>query len=187
MAENKKVENKETVLKQERLNKICLIAGIVVLVAVLVIFYFSRVNDARKAERISESYLISSGTLSLEIKNLEEVSQILSDAPSGDTFVLISYTKYQATYDLEKGLKSIIDDYDLADRFYYLNVSSIQSEDNYLERINNAFDTNLIQKVPTILYYNNGKLVDVVLRDDGNPINAGDFQKLLDIYDFEGR
>lgn len=187
MAETKKTEkNTENKLTQEKLNQICLIIGVVVLIAVLVIFYFYRVRDARKAERMSESYLLSNQTISLEIKNLEEVDQILTEAPS-EYFVLISYTKNQDTYELEKGLKTIIDNYALNDKFYYLDVTSIKDEDNYLERINNAFDTNLITRVPIILYYKENKLVDVALRDDNNPINAGDFQKLLDIYDIQGQ
>ena len=58
--------------------------------------------------------------------------------------------------------------------------------DNYLTRLNNAFNTDEITTVPIILYYRDGELVDTVTRDDANVINAGDFQKLLDIYEYEG-
>ncbi len=179
-------EPKTSKFTQEQVNKFCLIAGIVVLVIVLVIYYFSRVNSAQKAERIGESYLLSTQTLSLEIKNLEEIDQILTETPN-DYFILISYTRNQATYDLEKGLKPIIDNYALSDNFYYLDATKIREEDNYLATINNAFDTDMIKDLPIILYYHAGKLEDVVLREDGNPINAGDFQKLLDIYDIQGQ
>ena len=37
-----------------------------------------------------------------------------------------------------------------------------------------------IKSVPTILYYNEGKVVDIVERNDDNMMNSGDFQKLLD-------
>lgn len=177
-----KAAAKENKLTQEKLNNICLIAGIVVLVAVLVIFYFSRVGSAKRAERISASYLLTSETISLEIKSLAEVSQTLNEVPN-EYFVLISYTKNQDTYNLEKGLKDIIDKYNLSDRFYYLNVTNLKEEDNYLEQINNAFNTNNITAIPTILYYKDGKLVDLVKRADNNIINAGDFQQLLDIYE----
>ena len=55
--------------------------------------------------------------------------------------------------------------------------------------INNAFNTTEISEIPVILYYKNGSLVNdgIVQREDNNPINAGDFQKLLDIYEFEGQ
>ena len=59
--------------------------------------------------------------------------------------------------------------------------------DNYLTRLNNAFNTDEISTVPIILYFKDGELIDTVTRDDDNVINAGDFQKLLDIYEYEGQ
>ena len=60
------------------------------------------------------------------------------------------------------------------------------NEDNYINRLNNAFNTDKIKKVPVILYFKNGKVVDTVVRNDNNMINASDFQHLLDIYDYQG-
>ena len=57
-------------------------------------------------------------------------------------------------------------------------------EDNYLDKINQTFNTKNITKLPTILYYESGQLQEVVKRVDNHVINAGDFQKLLDIYEF---
>ncbi len=177
-------QNTNKGFNQDKMNKLTLILSVIVLLIILLIFYFYRWNDVRNAERIRSSYLLTSETVSLEIKNVEEVRQILSEAPT-EYFVLISYTKNNDTYTLEKGLKPLIDDYALSDRFYYLDATAIMGENDYLERLNNAFDTNKITKVPTILYYRDGKLAEVVERDDNNPINAGDFQKLLDIYEIE--
>ena len=75
----------------------------------------------------------------------------------------------------------------MSDSFYYLNIENIMDQDNYLTRLNNAFNTDKISTVPIILYYKNGELVNTVTRDDDNIINAGDFQKLLDIYEYEGQ
>lgn len=185
--DNKSVVKNEEIandIAKEKVNRGIFIAAVVVLIIVLVIFYLYRVHDVRLTERIQESYLLNSQTISLEIKNLSEVDQILTEAPD-DYFVLISYTNSQDTYDLEKGLKNIIDTYALSDHFYYFNATNIMKENNYLDELNKAFDTDLIKNVPTILYFHDGKLEDVVKRDDKNPINAGDFQKLLDIYDIE--
>ena len=60
-------------------------------------------------------------------------------------------------------------------------------QDNYITRINNAFNTDEIDKIPTILYYQDGELVYVVERDDDHMINAGDLQKLLDIDEYEAQ
>lgn len=180
--ELKEVEGAKHIFSQKNI----LIIVCIVLALILVIFYGYRVNKLKETDTLSKSYLLDSGTVSLEIKNLDKVNQILAESPT-EYFVLISYTGNKDTYKLENGLKRILDKYKLNDSFYYLNVKSIMDEDNYLNRLNNAFNTDKIKKVPTILYYKNGKIVDVVTRNDNNIINAGDFQKLLDIYGYEGQ
>lgn len=182
---NKTEVKKESDTKQTIPSKSILIAGAIILVLVLLGFYISNVSKEKNLKKLSESYLLKSGTVSLEFKNLDEISPILSESPN-EYFVLISYTKDEDTYNLEVGLKNIIDKYKLNDKFYYLNVESIMNEDNYINRINNAFNTDKIKKVPTILYYKDGSILDVVERYDNNPINASDFQKLLDIYGYVG-
>ena len=180
--EVKEVEGAKHIFSQKNI----LIIVCIVLALILVIFYGYRVNKLKETDTLSKSYLLDSGTVSLEIKNLDEVNQILAESPT-EYFVLISYTGNKDTYKLENGLKRILDKYKLNDSFYYLNVKNIMDEDNYLNRLNNAFNTDKIKKVPTILYYRNGKIVDVVTRNDNNIINAGDFQKLLDIYGYGGQ
>lgn len=181
-----KEEKKQVAEAKYRISQrnIYIIIGIVIVLAV-VGFYFFRLQQARNEEKLNSSYLISSGTVSLEIKNLDEVSQILLESPT-EYFVLITYTGNEDTYNLEEGIKTIIDDYKLSDSFYYLNIESIMDSDNYLTRLNSAFNTDKITTVPIILYFKDGELIDTVTRDDANIINAGDFQKLLDIYEYEG-
>ena len=174
-----KEEKKQVAEAKHRISQrnIYIIIGIVIVLAV-VGFYFFRLQQARNEEKLNSSYLISSGTVSLEIKNLDEVSQILLESPT-EYFVLITYTGNEDTYNLEEGIKTIIDDYKLSDSFYYLNIESIMDSDNYLTRLNSAFNTDKITTVPIILYFKDGELIDSVTRDDANIINAGDFQKLL--------
>ena len=181
-----KEEKKQVAEAKHRISQrnIYIIIGIVIVLAV-VGFYFFRLQQARNEEKLNSSYLISSGTVRLEIKNLDEVSQILLESPT-EYFVLITYTGNEDTYNLEEGIKTIIDDYKLSDSFYYLNIESIMDSDNYLTRLNSAFNTDKITTVPIILYFKDGELIDTVTRDDANIINAGDFQKLLDIYEYEG-
>lgn len=158
----------------------------VILALILLGVYIYRWRALTDETRYSKSFLLDSGTVSLEIKNLDEVSQIFSEPPT-EYFVLISYTGNEDTYNLEKGLKPIIDEYKLNDSFFYLNVDNIKEEDNYLTRINTAFNTEIIEKVPVILYFKNEMLVDITKRSDENCIKAADFQKLLDIYDYKGQ
>lgn len=186
--ETKKMEEaKEVAEAKQKMSRktIYIIIGIIIAAAIIGLFIY-RWQEVRDNERLSSSYLISSGTVSLEIKNLDEVNQILSESPT-EYFVLITYTGNEDTYNLETGIKDIIDDYKLSDSFYYLNIESIMDSDNYLTRLNNAFNTNQINTVPIILYFRDGELIDTVTREDDNVINAGDFQKLLDIYEYEGQ
>ena len=181
-----KEETKQVAEAKHRISQknIYIIVGVIVALVIFG-FYVFQIQEKRNEERLSNSYLISSGAINLEIKNLDEVNQILAEAPS-EYFILITYTGDEDTYELEEGIKTIIDDYKLSDAFYYLNVESIMDGDNYLTRLNNAFNTSEITTVPIILYYRDGVLVDTVTRVDDNIINAGDFQKLLDIYEYEG-
>ncbi len=189
--EVKEVKNKEELKEVEVATQkissknILIICGVILLIILFGIYIFHN-QKLKNEKKLGTSYLIDSGTLSLEIKNLDEVNQILTESPN-EYFVLISYTGNEDTYNLETGLKTVIDKYKLNDSFYYLNVKDIMDEDNYLNRINNAFNTDKIKTVPIILYYKDGKIIDTVTRYDNNPINASDFQKLLDIYEYEGQ
>lgn len=185
MAETKTKKAKE--IKDDQISKKnIIIIGIIILILIIGGLYIYKVNKIKQEELYSKSYLIDSGTLNLEIKNIDEVSQILTEAPN-EYFVLITYTKDKVTYNLENGLKEIIDKYKLSDSFYYLNISDMMNEDNYITRLNSTFNTDKIKTVPIILYYKDGKLIDTVTRYDKNIINASDFQKLLDIYEYQGQ
>lgn len=180
-----KTEVTEEVEKQKNSRNLLIVACIA-LALILLGVYIYKWKEVKNEEKLSKSYLLDTGTVSLEIKNLDEVEQILSESPT-EYFVLISYTGNEDTYKLESGLKNIIDEYKLSDSFYYLNVENLIEEDNYLTRINDAFNTDVIKKVPIILYYKDGKIVDITSRADDNCINAGDFQKLLDTNDYKGQ
>lgn len=180
-------EKREVAVAKQKIsrNKI-LIGSAIVVVLILLGFYIYQWQKVKNQEKYMNSYLLDSGTVSLEIKNLDEVSQILTESPN-EYFVLITYTGDKETYELEEDIKSIIDDYKLSDAFYYLNIKNLLKEDNYLNRLNNAFNTDKITAVPIILYYKDDVLIDTVSRVDDNIINAGDFQKILDIYEYEGQ
>lgn len=186
--ENKnKVTKKVEIVEEEKKavnpsKRLYIILGII-LVFVLGGLYVFKWQQVKQKEKLMKSYLVSSGTVNLEIKNLDEVSYYKTEAPSTH-FVLISYTGSEDTYNLETGLKTIIDNYKLNDEFYYLNVENLMKEDNYLTRLNTAFNTDKIKTVPVIIYYKDGEIIDIVKRLDDQVIKAADFQKLLDIYDF---
>lgn len=180
ITESKGLESTKKIMTPKTIGIIVCVALAIILVFVYIYVWGANKNKAK----LDKSYLLDTQTISLEIKNLDEINQILAEAPT-EYFILVSYTGANDVYNLENGLKKIIDDYKLNDSFYYLDITDIKNDDNYLARINNAFNTDKIKKVPVILYYKDGKLVDIVSRLDDNCIKAADFQKLLDQNDFE--
>ena len=158
------------------------LAAVVVVVIIALTIYGFAWYDVLKENRVSTSYLVKEKIISQEIQNLEGVKDAFSEAPE-TYFIYISYTGSEEVYDLEKNLKDIINGYELNDQIYYLNITSIKDDKDYLKKINDALDLEegTIKSVPTILYYNEGKVVDIVERNDDNMMNSGDFQKLLDV------
>lgn len=132
-----------------------------VIIIILLIWYAYSWYKVKNAEKYYISYLLNSNTVSLEIKDLNEVVQVLKESPS-EYFVLISYTGDEIAYNLEKKLKSLIDKFNLKDELYYFNVNSIKNDDDLYEKINNTFNTKLINNIPAILYFKNNELVKVI-------------------------
>lgn len=162
---------------------------IVFLIAIAIIALVWYALSWRKViteNRISTSYLIKSKIISNEIQNLDEIVDVFSEAPT-TYYLYISYTGNEKIYDMEKELAALINEYKIGEQFYFLNVTSIKEEENYIDKINNALalDNKKVKSVPTILYYNDGKVVDIVTIEGNNIMNIGDFQKLLDVNKIE--
>ncbi len=136
---------------------ICLlIIGVFILAWYLSSWYY-----LKKEERLSKSYLINSSTIEYEITDVSEIDQVLKESPSS-YFVYISYTNDEKVYRFEKKLKKYIDNYNIKDSFYYLNITSYLEKEDLIDKLNKRFDTNEIKKVPCILYYENKILTKVI-------------------------
>ena len=90
---------------------------------------------------------------------------------------------------MEKELAKIIKKYNIANQFYYLNVTEIKDNDDYIDEINRSLslrDEKII-RVPTIIYYKDGEVVNdgIITRSDNKMMTAADFQKLLDANNIE--
>lgn len=173
-----------TVKKNERyipLKNYVLAAVIVVVIIALTIYGFAWYKVLQE-NKVSTSYLVKEKVISNEIQSLEEVSAVFSE-PLDTYFLYISYTGSEEIYNMEKDLEKIINEYELNDKMYYLNVTSIKEEDNYLKKINDALslEEGTVKSIPTIIYFYEGKVVDIIDRNDNNMMNVGDFQKLLDV------
>ena len=106
-----------------------------IIILILLIWYAYSWYKVKNLEKYYNSYLLNSNTVSLEIKDLNEVVQVL---------------------------KELIDNYNLKDEIYYVNITSIKNDDDLYDKINSTFNTKLINNVPAILYFKNKELVNVI-------------------------
>ena len=164
-----------------------IVFGLAIGSILLVIYGFSWYKAYQK-HLYSKSYLVKNSIITKEINNKKEFDNVLNEN-GNEYFILISYTDSKDTYNMEKSLKKIINKYNLSDSFYYYNVTDIKDNKDYLDEINNSlsiFDVK-IKQVPTIIYVNNNTVTKsgIITRDDKNMMDAGDFQKLLDINEIE--
>lgn len=157
------------------------LAVVIVVVMILLTLYGFEWYKVLKENKVSTSYLVKEKIISNEIKGLNEVNDVFSEAPD-NYYLYISYTGSEEIYNMEKDLKKVINDYSLNDSMYFLNVSNIKDEEDYIDQINEALnlENKKVKKVPTIIYYNDGKVVDIIERLDDNIMNVGDFEKLLE-------
>lgn len=154
---------------------------IIGVIAILAIIYCIDYLSVKKEERLMNSYLISTSTLAYEIKDLTEVEQVLKESPS-EYFVLISYTNDEKTYKLEKKLKKYIDNYNLNDKIYYINVTDMKDDSTLLNELDETFNTKTIVNIPCMLYYKDNLLEKVLVNEDG-VFTSEDFKNLIEEYD----
>ena len=157
------------------------IAAVILIAAILITLYGFSWYKVIREDRVSTSYLLKNKVITKEIHGIKDLDDVFSEVPA-DYFVYISYTGNVEIYDMEKDLKDVINEYSLNDVFYYLNVTDIKDDGDYLNDINKAFHfkEDVVANVPTILYFKDGKIKDAIKKKDGI-INSGDFEKLLEV------
>lgn len=153
------------------------------LLIIFLIWYIISWKNVKKEEKLMNSYLITSNTLSVEIKDLSETIQVLKESPS-EYFVYISYTNDEKVYSFEKKLKKLIDNYNLKDEFYFVNVTNIKDDENFYSEINDTFNTKLISNIPSILHFKNNELKKVIYNKDLNKTYTN-FENLLKENEFD--
>lgn len=153
--------------------KVC----VYILVIIGIIFiglYANGWKNVKKDEKYQESFLINSNTINLEMTSLSDITSVLSETPNS-YFVYISYTGNETIYNFEKKLKPLIDEYNLQNRFYYLNITDIKQNKNYKKDIAKELNIDIknLNNIPVILYFK-----DEVLQNDGLT-SIKDFENLL--------
>jgi len=176
---------KKSKTKKKIPNKNYLIALLSILAALLLTLYGFEWYKLYQSERMAESYLILSNTISKEIKNLEDLSTVLSEPPN-EYFLYISYTNSKDIFRLEKDLAKIINKYNLNEDFYFLNVTDIKENKDFFEKLNNTLNLSFkIENIPIILYFRDKEVVldGIVYTETNQIIQAADFQQLIDKFE----
>ncbi len=160
-----------------------IIAGVMLAGVIFLFVYAFMWYDIKNEEELLQSYLIETNTINLNVSTLEELESIMAENP-GEFFIFTGYTMDEYERELEKDLKPIIDNYALADMFYYFNITDLRSDDTFLNELSELLNIE-IDNFPTIIYFDNGQAVNKVDKGDNNNLEADDFKKLLEMYEFE--
>ncbi len=158
-----------------------LLAIILVLGTIFIFAWIFNIAKNYQTNLYSEPYLLKSKTLNLEATSIAEIKD---NTDLNSYFIMISETNNKEIYNLEKKLKPLIDDYNLKDRFYYIDATTMQSQENYFANLNHDLNLdNVIKDLPIIIYMVDGQIAsEGILNKEA--ILAGDLAKILDIYEF---
>lgn len=161
-----------------------LICALIFIAIILTTLYILEYNEVKLQEEVSESYLISTSTVSLTLNTIEELETTLLEVPD-DVFIFTGYTGSVEEYELEEDLKVLIDKYGVADNFYYLDITQLMDDEEALkEELSDVLNIE-IEQLPIIIYISNNEVANTITSDDESYLLASDFSKLLEIYDFQ--
>lgn len=177
-------ETRKTIKKVIPLSNYLIAA--IILVWIAIIAYVGYELSRRHQENLyQEGYFIHEN---IDIKkiSLAEASTVAHDAKDA-VFILFNYRGYEETYELEKELWRIMNDYHIEQNFYYVDLTDENGTLNCDMTcvLNTGLHVTNFKNVPAIAYYERGTLIDVAQREDKKVLEAADFVKLLDIYEFK--
>lgn len=179
--QKKKVNNKKTIdVKMEKeidnkmpidvkLDKLTIISLCIIVVGFAFLIFKIYSNNIN----YSKSYLsVNNVGKIVTCDNLKE--NINKDSK----YLFITKTGTKEEYKLEKKIASMVKNYKLNDSFLVYLKDDNCKLDNELGILKEEID-----KLPIILYYKDGKLIDKAIREDELMLEDGDFMHLLDIYE----
>lgn len=173
-----KTEKKESLYQDQTIRMLSIVVVILafVLAAVTYFKFFHEVeNISYSDEWKGKSYLVSKNVV-----HQVSLGEILNVVNKSDTFIFVTTLDNEEEFELEKDLRKIVLDYHLESKFFVYPLEEA-TKNKALENLQ-VMDS---VKVPTILFYRDGKLIDRVEREDAKMIEAADFVHLLDIFEYK--
>ena len=153
--------------------------GIILAAVILVVLIGANVYRNIVRNRINEGRL----TGFVQSVNFNEISTTRLEF-SGDIFLYVSFTGDRDVFNLDTRLKRTINDRELNDNIIYLDMKDFLEDDNHLYKLNAALvlTDQKINKLPAILYFKDGELMQIIDSQD-RLLNSGDFSQLLDEFE----
>ena len=168
-------------------NNILVILGVfcaALLIVITLFNYYKKSQDVTyKAEWQNKSFLVSEGIANVSCDSLSNYLD------KDYMFVYVAESiGTEEEFNLEKKLKTMVNDYKLQDHFVLFqavgdNCGSIDDEGSV--KVQSLRLEKGLSKLPTIIYYKNGKVVDYIEREDEQMMSEQDFAQLLDKYEFK--
>ena len=184
--EIKEVKIEEPVVKQEEKKEntksyeVDYFTIAVLVLAVILVFLATVKLFGQDKENYGESYLVKNKIVSSI--TCDDIARAIQGEKS---YIFVTSVGSEEEYKLEKKMASIIQDKNLKNDFYVyiLNdncgpISNPQSVAGSKLKLSNGLDN-----IPTILYYRDGNLTEVVAREDKTMLQDGDFARIVDIYE----
>lgn len=186
-----KVENKTKVednsLNKDLVMRSILLVSYTLIIVFLVIGFVDSLTSIREtpSEKVDPaSYIETKGGFNKgNIIDYKDASFKLS-ALNGNYFIYITYNDKEVNL-FEKELVKLLEEKNIKDKFYYVNIDEIKNEENLIEKVNRIFGFSdaLVVKVPTIVYVNSENIVrneNIITRIDDKLIDINDVKSLLD-------
>lgn len=153
--------------------------ALIIIVTIFLVFLISNISKNYSINKINTSY-ISKCVPNIKYNELDDALIELNQ----DTYLYISYTGNKDIHNFEVKFKKLLRDKELLNNVIYLNMDEeINEEENYLELLNEKLKLtdNKITALPSIIYYKDSKVIEII-NSDNQIIDTGKFEQLLDKY-----
>lgn len=164
----------------------------IIIAAIIVVWIFILLLLGNRLYHKYQEKLYDEGYFYHENKDIKKVSvselqNLIDTSTSHNMFLFFNYRRNKETYELERDLSTIIDDYHLQEKFYYVDLTDMVGQLNCeLSCVaNEGLGIESINNIPAIVYVQNKAIVDIAQREDKKILEAADFVKLLDMYEYK--
>ena len=157
--------------------------GMIIVCVIVGTLLFAVIYTNMSKHRLNSEYLAKH----VSTINYNELQNALIEL-SGDTILYISFTGQKNTYDLDKGIRKIINNQELKDNVIYINMTDRMSKADYIKNLNEllGIENRPITTLPALVYFKDADLIDVIDSKD-SILTVGEFSRLIEMYEIGSR